>query len=85
MMVAEPVDDRIYYIIGSSLKSDAAAERCAQAFRKQGFAAAEALPMNDKGNVRVAYEQVTGYDAALRRLEIIKKEFNEAAWLLRKK
>ena len=41
--------------------------------------------ITNKGNVRVAYELVMGREAALRRLEIIKTEYNEAAWLLRKK
>ncbi len=74
-----------YYVIGASVKNDAAAQKCVEKFRKLGFEDAVALPMNDKGNVRVAYELVTGKDTALKRLEIIKKDYNEAAWLLRKK
>ena len=66
-------------------RTEADGERCAKSFQKQGFEGAVALPMNDKGNVRVAYELVMGREAALRRLEIIKSEYNEAAWLLRKK
>ena len=58
--------------------------RCAKTFQQQGFEAV-VLPINSKGNVRVAYELVMGKDAALKRLEIIKKDYNEAAWLLRKK
>ena len=81
----KPVDDRVYYIIGSSLKTQSDANRCVSTFKKKGFENAEALPMNDKGNIRVAYERVMGYDVAIKRLEIIKKEYNEAAWLLRKK
>ena len=80
-----PVDPNSYYIIGASIKSEAAAQKCVKNFKKLGFEDAGALPMNDQGNVRVAYELVNGKDAALKRLEIIKKEYNEAAWLLRKK
>ena len=81
----QPADANFYYIIGASLRTEADGERCAKNFQKQGFEGAVALPMNEKGNVRVAYELVIGREAALRRLEIIKSEYNEAAWLLRKK
>ena len=81
----KPVCGDSYYIIGASLKSERDAQRCVKTFKSQGFEGATALPMNDKGNVRVAYELVMGKDAALKRLEIIKNEYNEAAWLLRKK
>jgi hypothetical protein len=81
----KPADVNSYYIIGASLRTEADGQRCAKNFQKLGFEGAVALPMNDKGNVRVAYELVNGREAALRRLEIIKQEYNEAAWLLRKK
>ena len=81
----KPVDSRAYYIIGCSLTNENDAQRCVSRFKKQGFEQAEALPMNAKGNIRIAYETVMGWDAALKRLEIIKKDYNEAAWLLRKK
>ena len=81
----KPVDVDFYYIIGASLKNNGDARLCAGKFRKQGFVGAEILPVNSKGNIRVAYEQVMGKEAAIKRLEIIKKEYNEAAWLLRKK
>lgn len=81
----EVKNENSYYIIGASMRSESDAQRCVKKFQKAGFADAVALPMNDKGNVRVAYEIVLGKDAALKRLEIIKKEYNEAAWLLRKK
>ena len=81
----KPVDVNFYYIIGASFKNNKDAQRCAKGFKKQGFDNVEVLPVNSKGNVRVAYELVMGKDAALKRLEIIKKEYNEAAWLLRKK
>lgn len=80
----KPVDSRIYYIIGSSLTSKADAQKCVAKFKQQGFNDAVALPSNNKGNIRVAYETVMGYDIARKRLEIIKKDYNEAAWLLRK-
>ena len=82
--IYKPTDATAYYIIGASLRTEADAQRCAKEFKKLGFEGAVALPMNDKGNVRVAYELVKGREAALRRLEVIKTEYNEAAWLLRK-
>ena len=81
----KPVDVNLYYIIGASLTNEADAQRCAKKFQKQGFEGAVALPKNEKGNVRVAYELVRGRAAALQRLEIIKKDYNEAAWMLRKR
>ncbi|MBR6439641.1 MAG: hypothetical protein IKS65_10785 [Bacteroidales bacterium] len=81
----KPVDINQYYIIGASLKTEKEAQRCVKSFQNQGFSNAVSLPMNDKGNVRVAYDLVMGKDAAIKKLEIIKKEYNEAAWLLRKK
>lgn len=81
----KPVDNRYYYVIGASLKNEKDAKRSLKAMKNQGFDQAVALPRNGKGNVRVAYEVVMGKDAAVKRLEIIKKEYNEAAWLLRKK
>ena len=81
----KPVDVREYYIIGSSLTNTKDAQRCVAKFKNQGFGNAEVLPVNSKGNYRIAYETVLGWDAALKRLEIIKKDYNEAAWLLRKK
>lgn len=81
----KPVDPNYYYIIGGSFKNNKDARRCANGFKKQGFDNVEVLQANKKGNVRVAYEVVMGKEAALKRLEIIKKEYNEAAWLLRKK
>ena len=81
----KPVCSEFYYIIGASFKNAKDAQKMAVKFQKQGFDGAVALPVNDKGNVRVAYELVVGKEAARKRLEIIKKEYNEAAWLLRKK
>lgn len=80
----KPIDDRWYYIIGASLGNTDEAKRCVKRFVKQGFEGAVALPANKNGNIRVAYEIVFGKDAATQRLDIIRKDFNEAAWLLRK-
>lgn len=80
----KPVDNRAYYIIGASLRNEADAQNCVLMFQQQGFEGAMALPKNEAGNVRVAYELVVGRDEALKRLEIIKKENNEDAWMLRK-
>ena len=81
----KPTDINSYYIIGASLKNENDAQKCVKKFQETGFEGAVALPMNDKGNIRVAYELVKGRVAALRRLEVIKEEYNEAAWLLRKR
>jgi len=81
----KPIDDEFYYIIGASLKTENEAKRFLHSAKKQGFDDAVVLPVNSKGNVRVAYETVMGKEAALKRLEIIRKGYNEAAWLLRKK
>ena len=81
----KPVDVDFYYIIGASFKNENDARRCVGDFQKSGFEQAMMLPKNSKGNVRVAYEMIMGKDSALKRLEIIKKEYNDAAWLLRKK
>lgn len=81
----KPVDDEFYYVIGASLKSEDEAKRFLHSAKKHGFENSVVLPVNSKGNVRVAYDVVMGKDAAVKRLEIIRKEYNEAAWLLRKK
>lgn len=81
----KPIDERHYYIIGASLNNDNDARKCMKKFVKQGFDNAEVLPVNKNGNFRVAYETVMGKDAAIKRLEIIQKDYNDAAWLLRKK
>lgn len=81
----KPVDQKRYYIIGASFKNEKEAHRCAANFQKQGFSNAMVLPKNDMGNMRVTYDLVMGESNARKQLEIIKKEYNEAAWLLRKK
>ena len=81
----KPVEENCYYIIGASLRNEDDAQRCVRSFQKLGFDGAVALPKNEQGNMRIAYEIVAGKDAARKRLEIIKKEYNQDAWLLRKK
>lgn len=82
--VIKPTGDW-FYIIGASFKNENEARKCAESFRKQGFSDAVVLPRNKQGNMRVAYVEVNGELQARKQLEIIKKENNEAAWLLRKK
>ncbi|MGN0032995.1 MAG: SPOR domain-containing protein [Candidatus Limimorpha sp.] len=81
----KPVDTNVYYIIGGSVNNDSDAERLLGKLRKQGFDNAVILPVNKKGNIRVAYDAVMGKEAAIRKMEIIKRDYNNAAWLLRKK
>lgn len=89
----QPIDNKLFkpviydyfYIIGASYKNEREAQKCAERFQKQGFSNAMVLPRNEKGNVRVAYVMINGEEQARKQLEIIKKENNEAAWLLRKK
>lgn len=74
-----------FYIIGASFKNEKEAQRCAERFQKQGFSDAMVLPRNEQGNMRVAYIGINDEEQARKQLVIIKKEYNEAAWLLRKK
>ena len=71
-----------YYIIGGSFKTEESAGKCIEGLKKQGFVKASSLEMNDKGNIRVYYEAFADKNEALVRLETIKKEYNESAWLL---
>ena len=61
------------------------ADRLLKKLKRQGFDNAVVLPINKKGNSRVAYDAVMGKDAAVAKMEMIKRDFNNAAWLLRKK
>lgn len=82
----KPLEEVKYYsVIGGSFDNIAAAERCAASFKAMGFEKAEVLPLNKKGNYRVEYEAVAGKDAAMARLEEIRKRYNESAWILVKK
>lgn len=72
----------VYYIIGGSFQADASAEKCLESIKKQGFEKASILDKNDKGYIRVYYESFADKADALLRLDAIKSEYNESAWLL---
>ena len=72
----------VYYIIGGSFQAEASAERCLESIKKQGFEKASRLDKNDKGYIRVYYESYADKADALLRLDAIKSEYNESAWLL---
>lgn len=71
-----------YYIIGGSFQTDESANKCLESLKKQGFENASTLDKNEKGYIRVYYESFADKSDALSRLDIIKKEYNESAWLL---
>ncbi len=71
-----------YYIIGGSFQTEESADKCLNGIKKQGFEKASTLDKNDKGYIRVYYESFAEKDEALSRLDVIKSEFNESAWLL---
>ena len=50
--------------------------------RNQGFENASSLEKNNKGNIRVYYESFADKSDALIRLDEIKRDYNESAWLL---
>ncbi|MBQ4548889.1 MAG: SPOR domain-containing protein [Bacteroidales bacterium] len=74
--------DSKYYIIGGSFQAEASAEKCLESIKKQGFEKASILDKNDKGYIRVYYESFADKADALSRLDAIKSEYNESAWLL---
>ena len=74
--------DSKYYIIGGSFQAEASAEKCLESIKKQGFEKASILDKNDKGYIRVYYESFADKADALSRLDAIKNEYNESAWLL---
>ncbi len=78
----EIVEKSHYYIVGGSFKTQESANKCINGLKRQGFENAASLEMNDKGNIRVYYESFAKKSDALIRLEAIKKEYNESAWLL---
>ena len=71
-----------YYIVGGSFQSDASAEKCLNSIKNQGFENASTLDKNDKGYIRVYYESFAEKSDALIRLDEIKSQYNESAWLL---
>ena len=74
--------DSKYYIIGGSFQAESSAEKCLESIKKQGFEKASILDKNDKGYIRVYYESFADKADALLRLDAIKNEYNESAWLL---
>lgn len=71
-----------YYIVGGSFQAEASAEKCLANIKRQGFVNAAVLEKNAKGYIRVYYESFAEKSEALLRLDAIKKEYNESAWLL---
>ena len=71
-----------YYIIGGSFQTEESAEKCVDILKKQGFENASSLEKNNKGNIRVYYESFADKSDALIRLDEIKRDYNESAWLL---
>lgn len=74
--------DSKYYIIGGSFHAESSAEKCLESIKNQGFENASTLDKNDKGYIRVYYESFADKADALLRLDAIKNEYNESAWLL---
>ena len=71
-----------YYIVGGSFQTEESAEKCVNIMRNQGFENASSLEKNNKGNIRVYYESFAEKADALIRLDEIKRDYNESAWLL---
>ena len=71
-----------YFIVGGSFQTLDRAEFCLKDIRSQGFENASLLEKNDKGYIRVYYESFVEKSDALIRLDVIKNDFNESAWLL---
>lgn len=74
-----------YFIIGGSFNTAERAAVCLKQLKKQGFANAEILDGNENGKWRVAFEAYPTKSEAMPRLDAIKNEFNEQAWLLYQK
>ena len=71
-----------YFIVGGSFQTLDRAEFCLKDIRSQGFENASLLEKNEKGYIRVYYESFVEKSDALIRLDVIKNDFNESAWLL---
>lgn len=76
------VSEPHYFIIGGSFQTIERAEICLKDIKKLGFEKASILEKNEKGYIRVSYESFAEKPEALIRLEAIKSDFNESAWLL---
>ena len=85
LKVSEPenvLESHHYFIVGGSFQTLDRAEFCLKDIRSQGFENASLLEKNDKGYIRVYYESFVEKSDALIRLDVIKNDFNESAWLL---
>lgn len=80
--VVVPEIIKSYYIVGGSFQTETSAEKCVNDLRNQGFENASSLERNNKGNIRVYYESFAEKADALIRLDEIKRDYNESAWLL---
>ena len=79
---SDPQILKSYYIVGGSFQTEESAEKCVNILKKQGFENASSLEKNNKGNIRVYYESFAEKTDALIRLDEIKRDYNESAWLL---
>ena len=79
---SNPEIQNSYYIVGGSFQTEASAAKCVSNLKAQGFENASSLEKNNKGNIRVYYESFAEKADALIRLEEIKRDYNESAWLL---
>ena len=79
---SDPQILKSYYIVGGSFQTEASAEKCLNGIKKQGFENASTLDKNDKGYIRVYYESFADKAEAVVRLNEIKSQCNESAWLL---
>ena len=79
---SEPQTLNSYYIVGGSFKTEESAEKCLNSIKNQGFENASILDKNEKGYIRVYYESFAEKADALIRLDVIKSDYNESAWLL---
>lgn len=79
---SEPQQLTPYYIVGGSFQTEASAEKCLNGIKNQGFENASTLDKNEKGYIRVYYESFAEKADALIRLDVIKSDYNESAWLL---
>ena len=79
---SDPQILKSYYIVGGSFQTEASAEKCLNGIKKQGFENASTLDKNDKGYIRVYYESFADKAEAVVRLNEIKSQYNESAWLL---
>ena len=85
LKISEPekvLESHHYFIVGGSFQTLDRAEFCLKDIRSQGFENASLLEKNDKGYIRVYYESFVEKSDALIRLDVIKNDFNESAWLL---